>query len=95
MTYPSEFKNKVLETKEKENLSIDQTAERFSIDRSTVIYWVNSNRPHKYPQQKTDDVISDVKKYPYDTLYERASRLNMGASTISAILRQLKEKHNQ
>ncbi len=62
MTYPSEFKNKVLETKEKENLSIDQTAERFSIDRSTVIYWVNSNRPHKYPQQKTDDVISDVKK---------------------------------
>lgn len=95
MAYPLEFKNKVLETKEKENLSIYATCKKFGISIFTLKSWMSEKKNIKYSSGNIEAVALDFKTYPYDNVADRVSRLNISTASIYLILRQLKEKHNE
>ena len=95
MTYPLEFRKKVMEVKAKHGLTYQQTAERFFIGKDTLTRWhkclepkANKNRP----AIKLDiiELQKDVKQYPDAYQYERAERLNVSSSCIFYALKRMK-----
>jgi hypothetical protein len=95
MAYPVEYKNKVLETKEKENLTVYATCKKFGISIFALTSWMTEKENTKPSSGNIEAVALDFKTYPYDHIADRVSRLNISTASIYIILRQLKEKHNQ
>ena len=88
------FRKKVLSIREKEKLSIKQTASRFAIAIRTIVNWLQRLEPttkRNKPATKVDmeALKEDVEYYPDAYLYERASRLNVSRSGIHRALKRL------
>ena len=87
MTYPIQFRRKVLKIKEKEKLSFFEVAKRFSISKAAIFRWSQNIEPQKHRNKKWSkiDIIQlkkDIEQYPDSYCYERAKRLGVSASGI-------------
>jgi transposase len=94
MTYPIEMRRHILETKEKEKLSIRKTAKRFNVGKKTIDRWLVEIEPkttRNKPCSKIDmDALKkDVEDRPDDYQYERAERFGVSQSAIFAALKRL------
>ena len=94
MTYSLDFRQKVFEIKEEENLTFDQTSKRFHVSIRSLFSWSKNIEPKKTrnkPSTKIDmnKLKEDVKKFPDDFQYERAERLGVSPNGILYALRRL------
>ena len=93
MAYSLDFRLQVLAIRERDQLSIDVTAECFGVGKSSVMRWI------KHPERKLsgfrrrkldiDALAQDVRDDPDAYQYERAARLGV---TQNAICYALKHK---
>lgn len=95
MTYSIDFRKKVLTVKEKEDLTIEETAKRFDIGVASVVRWANrleSCLTRNKPAMKIDmeALAKDVELYPDAYQYERAARFNVSQRGIGNALKRLK-----
>jgi transposase len=95
MTYSIDFRKKVLQVREKENLSIQEVAKRFGVGVASVMRWINKLEPQKNrnkPATKInmDALKEDLKIHPDGYLKERAERLNVSHNCVWRALRRLK-----
>ena len=93
MGYILDFRKKALEIREKENLSIAETARRFGVGRSSIIRWINNIKPcttRNKPATKIniEALKKDVADNP-DLYLERAEKFNISGSGIFYALRRL------
>lgn len=95
MTYSIDFRKKVLSVKEKEGLTIEETAKRFDIGVASIVRWSTRVEPcltRNKPATKInmDELAKDVEMYPDDYQYERAARFNVSQRGIGDALKRLK-----
>jgi transposase len=95
MSYSSDFRCRVLEYKEKNNLTYKETASLFRVGISTLVRWGVGLEPkltrNKQPTKiKTEALIEDVKSHPDAYQYERAQRLGVSKTGIFKALKRLK-----
>ena len=100
MTYPIEFRRKVLETQEKENLSIEQVALRFHVSKSSVARWITRLEPCEHrnkPAVKIDmeRLAQDVARYPDAYQHERARRFGCSQRGIGLALKRLRKNRKK
>ncbi|WPD24320.1 MAG: IS630 transposase-related protein [Candidatus Electrothrix scaldis] len=100
MTYSIDFRRKVLETQEKENLSIEQVALRFHVSKSSVARWIkrlepckNRNKPAVKINMKR--LAQDVERYPDAFQYERAKRFGCSQRGIGQALKRLRKSRKK
>lgn len=98
MTYSKDLRLKVLETREKDNLSMKEVSKRFGVGVTSFMRWtknLDSKKTRNKPAVKIDmDALrSDVKEFPDAYLKERAERLkvshNLYLESIKALKRHL------
>lgn len=94
MTYPLEFRRKVLSVRKKEKLTVAEVASRFSVGVASVTRWIKKPEPcltRNKPATKLDRaaLLEDVRKYPDAYHCERAQRLGVGKTTIFDGLKRL------
>ena len=93
MTYSTDFRRKVLEVKEEENLTIVEVAVWFKIAVASVVRWgkvLEANRKRKRsPQIDMEALKRDVELYPDAYHYERAVRFGITESGIRSALKRL------
>ena len=95
MTYSHDFRQHILSTKKKENLSLRKTSKRFEVSINTLQWWIKdifpkncrNKKPVKIPNEKR---LQDVNEYPDAFQYERAERLGVSQRGISHALKRLK-----
>lgn len=94
MTHSLDFRKKVLSIKEKEGLTLSETAKRFELGISTIQRWEKCLEPKKTrnkPATKLDmkALEEDVNTYPDAYQYERAARLGVCQRAIGKALKRL------
>ena len=94
MTYPVEFRRKVLSVREKEGLTIAEVAARFCVGVATVVRWMQRLEPHRTrykPATKIDRIAlaRDVREFPDAYQAERAKRLGVSEKGIGHALRRM------
>lgn len=94
MTYSSDFRERALKIKEKENLTILEAAIRFGIGASTMKRWMKNSEIKKTRNRNprkilTEALMEDVKQYPDAYLWERAERFNVTDMGIYHALKRL------
>ena len=95
MTFPLIYRKKVFETKEKQNLTFQQTSDLFGISMKTLFRWHKKMQPcmtRRRPSQKIDleKLKKDVEDHPDNYIWERAQRFGVSKSGIRAALIRLK-----
>ena len=100
MSYPIEFRKKVLEIREKKKLSIEKTAVMFEIGKATIQRWLKKIEPCKTrnkPATKIDmeALKQDVIDYPDAYQRERAQRLGVSKTCIFYALKRLKVSYKK
>ena len=94
MTYPLQFRQKVFSTKEKFNLTYQETSDRFDIPIRTLFRWQRQLEPlekRNKPATKIDmeKLLAHVKDYPDAYLCERAKEFNVSLQAIFYALKRL------
>ena len=94
MAYPISFRRKVLSVREKEGLTIAQTAVRFCVGIASVTRWIKNPVPKESrnkPATKIDmaALARDVREYPDAYQGERARRLGVSEKGIGHALRRM------
>ncbi len=94
MTYPIQFRKKVLETKEKKKLSFIEVGKRFGLSKTTVFKWSKQLEPQKtrikpWKKLSKENLIKDIEQFPDSYSYERAERLGMSTSGIRYAIKRL------
>jgi len=94
MTYSRDFRSKVIDTREKENLSMAEAAKRFGVGLISVLRWsknIESITKRNKPATKIDmeALKQDVEKYPDAYQYERAERLGVSEGCVFHALKRL------
>lgn len=93
MTYSLDFRRKVLDVRERDQLSIAEVAERFAVGKVSVMRWLTriERKPSGFRHRKLDmeALAQDLRTYPDAYQYERAARLGV---TQNAICYALKHK---
>lgn len=94
MTYSLDFRKKVLETKQKEDLSFVTVAKRFGVGVASVVRWdknIDSKKTRNKPPTKLDmgALKEDIEKYPDAYQYERAERLGVTRAGIWHAIKRL------
>jgi transposase len=94
MTYSKDFREKVLQIKVREKLSIAKTAKRFDIGTTTLVNWLKGKTPkgkRNKPATKIDmDALAmDIKEYSDAYIYERARRLGYSKNGVWYALKRL------
>ena len=94
MTYPISFRRKVLSVREKEGLTIAQTAARFCVGIASVTRWVKNPVPKESrnkPATKIDmaALAHDVREFPDAYQAKRARRLGVSEKGIGHALRRM------
>jgi transposase len=102
MTYPAKFRKKLLSIMEKDDLTIDEAAERFDVGSTSVFRWKTNPEP-SLTRNKAASKINmealkiDVENHPDSFLSERAERFSVSISGIRYALKRLgfsrKKKH--
>lgn len=87
MTYPINFRKKVLDIKRKAKLSYAAVGERFGLSKTTVFKWSKKLEPQRKRNRKATKINmellrQDIEQYPDSYCYERARRLGGSASGI-------------
>ena len=87
MTYSRDFRQQVLQIREKEDLSMQEAAERFGVGVASVMRWsktIEPKRNRNKPATKIDmDALKrDVEVYPDAYQYERAERLGVSEGGV-------------
>jgi len=100
MTYSLDFRKKVFATKEKFQLTFQETSERFDLPIRTLLRWQKKIEPcttRNKPATKLDmeALAQDVKKAPDDYQWERAKRLGVAERTIGYGLQRLGISHKK
>lgn len=100
MTYSLDFRIKVLETREKEKLSMAAVAKRFGIGINTVLLWTKriepiQNRNKAATKINIEALKQDIELYPDAYHYERAARLGVSKNGIWHALRRLKVSYKK
>lgn len=100
MTYSIDFRKKVLSIKDKEGLTIEETAKRFDVGVASVVRWSGRLEPcltRNKPATKInmDALAKDVEIYPDAYQYERAGRFNVSQRGIGDALKRLKISHKK
>ncbi len=95
MAYSVNFRRKVLASKERDNLSFEETALRFGISKSSLSRWSKRLEPcltRNKPATKIDMVrlARDVEQYPDAYQHERAERFGCSQRGICEALKRLK-----
>ena len=95
MTYSTDFREHILSTKKKDNLTLRVTSKRFNVSIKTLFLWGKGLFPinvrNKTPSKISDEKLcQDVKEYPDAFQYERAERL--GVSQQGATKNHTKKK---
>ena len=103
MTYPIEFRKKVMEVKAKYSLTYQETAERFCIGKDTLTRWHKCLEPKQTKERPSiklnpSKLEQDIQQYPDAYQYERAERLNVSSSCIFYALKRMnmsfKKRHS-
>ena len=94
MTYPLKFREKVFATKEKFQLTYQQTSDRFDIPIRTLFRWQQKMEPCSHrnkPATKIDmeALAKEVKESPDDYQWERALRFHVTQPAITKALQRL------
>ena len=93
MTYSIDFRKKVVEIREKEWLSLEETAKRFGVGRASIFRWTQEIEPKRRRAKpvkiKEEELREDVEKYPDAYQYERAERLGMSQRGIGQALKRV------
>lgn len=94
MTYSLDFRQKVLQIKQAENLSMSVVAKRFNIGVASVMRWSKKIEPkpiRERPAIKLDmeALKKDIELYPDAYLKERAKRFNVAHNSIWLALKRL------
>ncbi|AWK14200.1 IS630 transposase-related protein [Candidatus Fukatsuia symbiotica] len=93
MSHSVDFRRKVLSIREKENLSIRETAKRFHIGSASVTRWLSriEVKPSSPRRRKLDKVAlaEDVALYPDAYQRERAARFQVCQKAIWQALKNL------
>ncbi len=94
MSYSLDFRQRVFKLKHQENLTFEETSERFGIPIRTLFRWQRCIEPktkRNKPSTKVDmeALRKDVEQNPDDYQYERAKRFGVGQSTIHYALKRL------
>ncbi len=94
MTYSIDFRRKVLEIKERDDLSFEKVSARFGVGKSSVSRWAKRLEPcrtRNKPAIKIDmEVLSrDVELYPDAYQYERAERFGCSQRGIGEAMKRL------
>ena len=94
MTYSTDFRRRVSELKERDGLSIEETAVRFGVGQAGVFRWSKRLEPYRNrnkPSVKidTDRLVRDVEEHPDGYQHERAERLGCSQRGISDALKRL------
>ena len=94
MTYPLKFREKVFATKDKFDLTFEETSQRFDIPVRTLFRWQRKLEPcttRNKPATKIDmeALAKDVEMSPNAYLWERAKRFNVRLESIFYALKRL------
>lgn len=94
MSYPVEFRRHVLLVKEREGLSFEQAATRFSVGIASLKRWAKRLSPKPHDRRKVrkidlDLLRADVEQYPDAYQYERAARFGVCPKAIWQALRKI------
>lgn len=94
MTYSLDFRKKVLEVKEREQISFEEVSARFSVGKASVFRWskqLEAQPTRDKPATKIDmeKLKTDVERYPDAYQYERAPRLGVSRKAIGYALKRL------
>ena len=95
MTYSTDFRRKVSETRERDSLSFETVAVRFNVGKSGVTRWAKRLEPCRSRNKSAvgtdmELLAQDVALYPDAYQYERAERLGCSQRGISDALKRLK-----
>jgi transposase len=95
MAYSIDFRRKVLEIKDRDRLSFEETALRFGISKSSVSRWAKRLEPcrtRNKPAAKIDmeRLVRDVEEHPDACQQERAERFGCSQRGICDALKRLK-----
>jgi len=87
MTYPVNFRKKILKIKEKEKISFAEVSKRFGLSKTTVFKWDKKIEPEKSRDRKPSKIDmealkKDIEQHPDSYCYERAQRLNASSTGI-------------
>ena len=94
MTYSIDFRRKVLEVKEREDLSFEKTAARFGVAKSSVQRWTECPEPCRTRNKPATKIDMDlpaqhVDLYPDAYQHERAERFGCSQRGIGEALKRL------
>ena len=95
MTYSIDFRRKVLEIKERNDMSFEKVASRFEVGKSSNSRWMKRCEPCRNkdkPAAKIDMGLleRDIELYPDPYQYERAERFGCSQCGIGEALKRLK-----
>jgi transposase len=87
MTYPVNFRKKILKIKDKEQLSYAAVAKKFGISKTTIFSWSKGIEPQKHRNRRAskidmDALKRDIEQYPDSYCYERAQRLGVSRTGV-------------
>lgn len=94
MTYTSEFREKVILSIEKNEMSIRQACSFYCISKTTLQRWLKSpvmKKTRNKPPSKIHDelLLKDIERYPSDCLTKRAQRFDCSKTGIHVALKRL------
>lgn len=100
MSYSLSFRKKVMDIKEKEELSFVETGKRFHIGRATLHRWqkriepcIKRNKPATKINMKA--LKKDVEENPDSYQWERANTLGVSQSAIFYALKRLGKSYKK
>ena len=86
MTYSLDFRRKVLDVRERDQLTIAQVAERFAVGKASVMRWLKriERKPSGFGQRELDleGLKQDLRDYPDAYQRERATWLGVTQNAI-------------
>jgi transposase len=94
VTYSIDFRAKVLEIKERDQLTFEEVAKRVGVGKASVFRWLKrleAKRTRDKPASKIDmeELKRDVERQPDAYQYERAQRLGVSRRGIGDALKRL------
>ena len=94
MTYPLKFRQKLIETRAREGLTIAAVASRFGVGVASLVRCLKEPTPkatRDKPARKIDmaALAQDVSGYPDAYHYERAARLGVSRSGICDAMKRI------
>lgn len=100
MTYSLDFRQKVFEVKDEENLTFEQVSKRFKVGMRTLFRWNKRIEPKKTRNKPTvkidmNKLKEDVKERPDDFQHERAERFGVSQWGMGLALRRLKVSYKK